>query len=303
MNKDVEAFLEMIVAERGASARTVDAYRRDLTDLEAFLRVRTRRLDRAEQADLEAYLQQMAHNGLAPKTQARRLSAVREFFRFLFSENRRGDNPADYLDAPKVGKTLPKYLSEDEVSQLLAVARREDTRMYTLLEVLYASGMRVSELVELPIAAVTENSRMILVRGKGNKERLVPMNGYATEALERWLVMRENHLPIGRTNKWLFPSGARSGHLTRDGFFKHLKQLALKAGIAPERVSPHVFRHSFASHLIAHEADLRSVQKMLGHADIATTEIYTHVLPDRLKKTVEKAHPLAYSHSKQNETD
>ena len=216
----------------------------------------------------------------------------------MFSENQIGKNPTDYLMAPKVGKALPKYLSEAEVVRLLDAAETHDRRLYTLLEVLYATGMRVSELVNLPVLAVTQDNKTVSVVGKGNKERIVPLNERAAAALDRWLVLREAHLPIGRSNKWLFPSRAKGGHLTRDGFFKHLKQLALVVGIDPKRVSPHVLRHSFASHLVAHDADLRSVQKMLGHADIATTEIYTHVLPDRLKKIVEKAHPLSYSEPK-----
>ncbi len=298
MDKSVDAFLEMMVAERGSSPRTVVAYRRDLDDVQAYLAVHGTTLMRASQTDLEAYIRLMAKNGLAPKTQARRLSTLREFYRFLFSENRITKNPTDYLISPKIGKSLPKYLSESEVAALIEMARTENPRIYTLLEVLYASGVRVSELVGLPMTALTADNRTLTVCGKGNKERIVPLNEPAAVALKKWLVRREMMLPVGRVNKWLFPSFAKEGHLTRDGFFKHLKELALKAGIDPERVSPHVFRHSFASHLIAHDADLRSVQKMLGHADIATTEIYTHVLPERLKKIVEKSHPLSYSMSK-----
>lgn len=298
MQNEIDSFLEMMVAERGASPRTIASYRRDLDDLSAFLAVRHERPTRAKKTDLQAYLRQLATNGLSPKTQARRLSAVREFYRFLFSENRITKNPADYLTSPKVGKSLPKYLSEEEVSRLLSVAEKEDTRLYTMLEVLYASGLRVSELVSLPILAVTQDNKTVSVIGKGNKERIVPLNEPAEQALDKWFTVREAHLPPGRPNKWLFPSASQTGHLTRDGFFKHLKRIALLAGISPDRVSPHVFRHSFASHLVAHDADLRSVQKMLGHADIATTEIYTHVLSDRLKKIVEKAHPLSYSRAK-----
>ena len=294
----IESFLEMMVAERGASPRTIASYRRDLVDLEGFLQARQARLLSAKAADLSAYIQQLALNGLAPRTQARRLSAMREFYRFLFSEKMIKKNPTDYLISPKVGKALPKYLSESEIVRLLETAKNQDMRLYTMLEVLYASGMRVSELVGLPVGAIESDSQMISVIGKGNKERRVPLNEPAREALEKWLIKREEGLQVGRLSKWLFPSKGRSGHLTRDGFFKHLKQIALIAGIPPEKVSPHVFRHSFASHLIAHDADLRSVQKMLGHADIATTEIYTHVLPDRLKKIVEKSHPLSYSKAK-----
>ena len=305
MQSEVDSFLEMMVAERGASPRTVDSYRRDLEDLSAFLAVKTIRLAKAKQSDIQDYMQQLARQMLAPKTQARRLSAIREFYRFLFSENRITKNPVDYLVSPKVGKSLPKYLSESEVQSLLTEAEKEDQRLYTLLEVLYATGLRVSELVGLPVTAIRWDERTLAVVGKGNKERIVPLNEPATQALERWLTSREASLPVGRVNKWLFPSFAKEGHLTRDGFFKHLKRVAVAVGIDPERVSPHVFRHSFASHLIAHDADLRSVQKMLGHADIATTEIYTHVLSDRLKKVVEKSHPLSYSGRKGflNETD
>ncbi len=298
LSKHIEAFLEMMVAERGASPRTIEAYRRDLTDLTAFLEARNVSLVRVKRSDLQAYMHQLVCNGMSPKTQARRLSATREFYRFLFSEDVVDKNPSDYLLSPKLNKSLPKYLSEAEVRRLIETAQRENKRIYTLLEVLYASGLRVSELVGLPVLAVTQDNKTLFVTGKGNKERMVPLNEPASAALEQWLTVREMMLPPGRPNKWLFPSSSKSGHLTRDGFFKHLKQVALTAGIPPEKVSPHVFRHSFASHLVAHDADLRSVQKMLGHADIATTEIYTHVLEDRLKKVVEKSHPLAYSKAK-----
>ena len=295
MRDDIEDFLDMMVAERGASPRTVSSYRRDLIDFEAFLSVRGERPKKASPTDLQTYVRQLASGGLSPRTQARRLSAIREFYRFLFSENRIAKNPTDYLVSPKVGKSLPKYLSESEVNNLIQTAKQTDVRIYTMLEVLYASGMRVSELVGLPVMSVTQNNKMVSVVGKGNKERIVPLNDLAAAALCDWLAVRENHLPVGRVNKWLFPSRSKEGHMTRDGFFKHLKQVAVQAGLAPEKVSPHVLRHSFASHLVAHDADLRSVQQMLGHADIATTEIYTHILSDRLKKVVEKAHPLSYS--------
>ena len=298
MSNQIEAFLEMMVAERGSSRRTVDSYQRDLSDFEAFLNCRKILPIKAKRSDLEAYMQQLAMNGLAPKTQARRLSAIREFYRFLFSENKIQKNPTDYLLSPKIGKALPKYLSESEVDEMLKQAEQDDKRMYTLLEVLYATGLRVSELVGLPVSALNPSDAVLRVLGKGNKERIIPLNEPALEALNNWLGIRENQLRVGRVNKWMFPSSSKEGHLTRDGFFKHLKQIALAAGVDADKVSPHVFRHSFASHLIAHDADLRSVQKMLGHADIATTEIYTHVLPERLKKTVEKSHPLAYSKPK-----
>lgn len=293
MTDQLDAFLEMMVAERGAGLRTIEAYRHDLEDMIAFLNARGIDVLKTSRADLESYLQTIMENGLSAKTQARRLSAVREFYRFLYSEDSIKKNPADYLISPKVGKSLPKYLSEEEVDILIKETEKHDLRIHVLLELLYASGMRVSELVSLPVTAVLKDSASISVVGKGNKERLVPVNEHAQKLLDKWLMVREIRLKKGRSNKWLFPSTGASGHLTRNGFFKELKKIAVESGINPDKVSPHVFRHSFASHLIAHDADLRSVQKMLGHADIATTEIYTHVLQDKLKKTLEKSHPLA----------
>lgn len=290
----IESFLSVIVAERGASPRTVQAYEHDLKDLTAFLKTRGKNLDTAQSVDLEQYMHAVVADGLSPKTQARRASAMREFYRFMYTEGYREDNPTDVLDSPKTGKPLPKYLSEKEVADLLDAARDKNERLYTLLEVIYASGMRVSELVSLPLNAVLDDNHAIMVTGKGRKQRLVPLNEPAQRAIAHWLVMRESFLKRGQKSKWLFPTIARQGYLTRDGFFKELKKLALCVGIDPAHVSPHVFRHSFASHLIAHDADLRSVQKLLGHADIATTEIYTHILPDRVKKLVKSKHPLAH---------
>ncbi len=295
-NKHIIAFLDIIVAERGASPKTVSAYESDLMDLEAYLKTRKISLIKAGYDELRGYMRTVAEkNGLSEKTQGRRLSAMREFYRYLFSEEIIKKNPADYLVSPKIGKSLPKYLSESEINQLINGVG-DNVRLKAMLEILYATGMRVSELVGLPLSAVTEDKQTITVMGKGRKERMIPVGEPAALALEDWLIHREYCLPKGRPSKWLFPSEtAKEGHLTRVCFFYHLKKTALKVGINPEKVSPHVFRHSFASHLVAHEADLRSVQKMLGHADIATTEIYTHILQDRLKKTVEKSHPLAYS--------
>lgn len=289
----IDAFLEMMQAERGIALRTQEAYHRDLWDLRTYLQTQNIPLENAQQADLEGYLRYVAKQGLAAKTQARRISAIREFYRFLYSEGRLLKNPVDYILSPKVGKSLPKYLSEAEITLLIEAAQQESIRLYTLLEVAYAAGLRVSELVGLPVQAVPEEGRQLFVIGKGGKERVVPINQKARQALEKWLIIRETRQK--RPSKWLFPSSGRTGHLTRDAFYKELKDLALKVGIDPDRVSPHVLRHSFASHLVAHDADLRSVQKMLGHADIATTEIYTHIMSDRLKKVVEKSHPLAYT--------
>ena len=295
MSSEIEAFLEMQVAERGASSNTVAAYQRDLIALEDFLKDKNTDLLHVSNQDLRDYLAYLTQQHYALKTQSRHLSCIREFYRFLYSENRIKKNPTDYLEAPKTQKSLPKYLSEEDITLLIENAAKENTRLQTLLEMLYASGMRVSELVGLPVTAVTREKKRIYVTGKGNKERIVPLNDRACEKLEIWLTQREILYPRADQNKWLFPAKSKSGHLTRGTFFKELKKLAIDSGLNPDKVSPHVFRHSFASHLIAHDADLRSVQKLLGHADIATTEIYTHILPDRLKKVIEKSHPLAYN--------
>lgn len=296
-NKHIVAFLEIIVAEKGASPRTVSSYESDLTDVLDFLTTRKKSLLNAGTEELRAYMHTISEkNGLSAKTQSRRLAAIREFYRYLFSEGIIKKNPADYLTSPKVGQTLPKYLTEDEINKLINA--QNDIRFKTMLELLYATGMRVSELVGLPLTAASPDKKIITVLGKGNKERQIPLGEPAAIALDEWLDHREYKLPPGRTNKWLFPSTGKSGHLTRISFFNQLKKTALMVGIDPQKVSPHVFRHSFASHLVAHDADLRSVQKMLGHADIATTQIYTHILQDRLKKTVENSHPLAYTSKK-----
>ena len=296
--KYIDSFLEMLTAERGASKNTIQAYRTDLMDVLSFFTASNIDIRKAKHTDLQSYIQSIEKNALSPKTQTRRLCAIREFYRFLYSEDLIKKNPADYLQSPKTKKSLPKYLTEEEILTLIDCASKKNLRIHLLLEMLYASGMRVSELVSLPISSVIRDDKTVCILGKGNKERLVPLNNHTINLLNKWLLKREFSLKKGRQSKWLFPSFSKSGHLTRDGFFKSLKEIALESGIPPECVSPHVFRHSFASHLIAHEADLRSVQKMLGHADIATTEIYTHILQDRLKKTVEKSHPLAYSSQK-----
>ncbi len=296
MHRLIDSFLSVIVAERGASPRTVSAYGHDLEDLACFVAGRRSKLEKADTSLLTEYMHSVVRSGLSPRTQARRLSAVREFYRFLYSEGIRDDNPSDMLDSPKIGKALPKYLTEDEVTALLNAALEKDARLKTMLEILYASGMRVSELVSLPLSAVLHDSTMIMIIGKGNKQRMVPLNEPAKRAIDVWLMKgREESLRRGQKSKWLFPSRrSKQGYMTRDAFFKALKNLAVNVGIEAHRVSPHVIRHSFASHLIAHDADLRSVQKMLGHSDIATTEIYTHVMPDRLKSLVESKHPLAH---------
>ena len=299
----INTFLEMMQAERGSSPNTVQAYRRDLTAFFNYLTETHQDLLSLDSTHLRGYLTYLRSLKISPRTQSRHLSAIREFYRFAYSENWIKENPCDYVDTPKLPKSLPKFLTEQEVLELIDYARSESRRLYTLLEVVYASGLRVSELVGLPITAFNAEENHLFVVGKGSKERIVPLNEHASTALKEWLSYRESTLK--RPSRWLFPSRlSKLGHLTRGAFFKELKKLATEIGLDPEKVFPHVFRHSFASHLVAHEADLRSVQKMLGHADIATTEIYTHVLPERLKKIVEKSHPLAYNkNSKEKDAD
>jgi integrase/recombinase XerD len=293
----IEAFLEMLVAERGAARNTIDSYRRDLADAEGFLARRDRGIEAATTDDLRDYLAALNAGGASASTAARRLSALRQFFRFLYSEGARGDDPTSTIESPRRGRPLPKLLTEDEVSLLLARARAkhgpEGLRLTALLETLYATGMRVSELVSLPLSAVARDPRYILVRGKGGKERLVPLSEPAREALNGYKSVRGQFCRNGVESPYLFPSRGGSGYLTRHRFAQLLKQLSIEAGITPSKVSPHVLRHAFATHLLNRGADLRSVQQMLGHADIATTQIYTHVLEERLKSLVETHHPLA----------
>ncbi|MCP5366902.1 MAG: site-specific tyrosine recombinase XerD [Hyphomicrobiales bacterium] len=292
----------MVAVERGGAANTLDSYRRDLTDFAAFLARRRCGPLEAEADHLRAYLRSLADAGLAASTAARRLSALRQFYRFLYAEGLRGDDPTAAIDSPRRGRALPKYLGEEEVERLLAAARgrtgAEGTRAVALLELLYATGLRVSELVGLPLSALSRDGWLLTVRGKGGKERMVPLNDAARQAVRDYYVRRQDFLPrtgaaAARSAPFLFPSRGREGHLTRVRFSQVLKELAVAAGLDPRRVSPHVLRHSFASHLLAHGADLRSLQQMLGHADISTTQIYTHVLDARLKALVEAAHPLA----------
>jgi integrase/recombinase XerD len=295
--RHLESFLEMLSAERGAAANTLEAYERDLLDCADFLTRRRQSLATATAQDLRAYLARQAQAGMAPRTAARRLSALRQFFRFLYSEELRADDPTAGIDSPRRGRDLPKILSEAEVDALLAAARArsgpEGLRLSALVELLYATGMRISELVALPRAAVARDPDFLLVRGKGGRERLVPLSEPARRAVADYLKVRAAFLRGERESPWLFPSRAASGHLTRHRVAQLLKELAIAAGLEPAKVSPHVLRHAFASHLLHHGADLRAVQQMLGHADISTTQIYTHVLGERLKRLVEAHHPLA----------
>jgi integrase/recombinase XerD len=287
----------MLAAERGAAPLTLAAYRHDLGDLAGFLAARAVDLAGADEVALHAYLASPAAAPLAPVSLARRISAIRQFYKFLLVDGIRQDDPTAGLDTPRLGRPLPKFLSETEVAALLAAAGAwpgaESVRLACLLELLYATGLRISELVGLPLAAVQRNPRFILVRGKGGRERVVPLGEPARQALARYLACRSGFVPGERASPWLFPSRGGSGHLTRQRCGQLLKTLAIRAGLDPGRLSPHVLRHAFASHLLDRGADLRSVQQMLGHADIATTQIYTHVLGDRLRRLVETAHPLA----------
>jgi integrase/recombinase XerD len=287
----------MMAAERGASALTLAAYRNDLLNLAGFLTVRGVALEAVDAAGLHAFLAGAATARLRPRTLARRISSMRQFYKFLLLEGVRQDDPTAELDTPRLGRPLPKTLSEAEITALIDAAREwpgdEGTRLYCILELFYATGLRVSELITLPFAAARRDPRFLLIFGKGGKERIVPLSEPGRAALATYLECRDRFLPDARPSRWLFPSRGRTGHLTRQRTFQLLKELAVKAGLDPNRLSPHVLRHAFASHLLDHGADLRSVQQMLGHADIATTQIYTHVQTDRLRKLVESAHPLA----------
>jgi integrase/recombinase XerD len=299
----IDLFLDMLAAERGAAANTLAAYRRDLDDFGCYLAGSGGGIARAESDELRAYLGELGKRGFKATSVARRLSAIRQLYRFLYAEGHRKDDPAAVLDGPKRGKTIPKVLSIDQVDTLLATARGalaqgeaplaerlRAARLNCLLEVLYATGLRVSELMALPASAGRRSERMLIVRGKGGRERMVPLNDAARLAMAEYQALLKE---AGRgETKWLFPSFGESGHLTRQHFARDLKALAAAAGLRAAQVSPHVLRHAFASHLLQNGADLRSVQTLLGHADISTTQIYTHVLEERLKSLVRDLHPL-----------
>src|SRR5476649_2290497 len=300
----VELFLDMQAAERGAGENTLAAYRNDLDDLTAYLRAQGLSVAEANTDALRGFLSGLSERGFAAASLARRLSAVRQLYRFLYAEGKRADDPAAVLEGPKRARTLPKILSIAEVDGLLVQARRDAengeqppasrlraARLLCLLELVYATGLRVSELVALPASAARRDQRMLVVRGKGAKERLVPLNQAAKRAMAEYLKLREDDGGDSQL-KWLFPSFGEQGHLTRQHFARELKALGQAGGIAPERLSPHVLRHAFASHLLHNGADLRVVQTLLGHADISTTQIYTHVLEERLKALVRDLHPL-----------
>ena len=295
----IEAFLDMMSAERGASANTLDAYRRDLVAFDDFLISSGSSVRRAAREDIKRYMAHLALLRAAASSQARKLSTLRQYFGFLYAEGHRKDDPTSAIDAPRRAQPLPKILSKEDVEALIGAARlrgetSEGKRLLCMVEILYASGLRVSELVTLPLAAVRRRDGFLLVKGKGGKERLVPLNPSARAAVDDYLQSRADFVPAAdEGNRYLFASRGTDGHLTRRRCHQLLKELALKANIDPDKLSPHVLRHAFATHLVEGGADLRSVQTMLGHADIATTQIYTHVANERLKQTVVSAHPLA----------
>ena len=302
-------FLDMLAAEQGAGDNTLQAYRGDLDDLSAFL-ARTKVIFlTATTQTLRDYLSNLETRGFKSSSVARKISSLRHLFRFLLNERIRDDDPAAILTGPKRGRSLPKVLSIADVDQLLTQAKTladapdqtppqkvRALRLSCLLEILYATGLRVSELVALPMSAARRDARMIVVRGKGNKERLVPLNETSKRAMADYLAALDaanKDKNKSAQSKWLFPSSGESGHLTRQHFARDLKELAAASGLAPRLVSPHVLRHAFASHLLHNGADLRIVQTLLGHTDISTTQIYTHVVEERLKSLVRDLHPLA----------
>lgn len=302
----IQQFLDMLSAERGSAANTLEAYRRDLTDFSAALHVMGKSVEEAKRADIERFLTGLAEQGRAPASRARKLSALRQLYKFLEAEEVIDDNPADRLSGPKQAQALPKILSVAEVDRLIETARRlaisakggadalSHARLYCLVELLYATGLRVSELIALPRRVIETDERLILVKGKGGRERVVPLNPAAIAAIKAYVVEETaRRQPREKSSAWLFPAESATGHMTRQKLGLELKDLAHAAGLEPERLSPHVLRHAFASHLLDRGADLRAVQQLLGHADISTTQIYTHVLEERLKRLVNEHHPLA----------
>jgi integrase/recombinase XerD len=292
-----EAFLEMMAVERAAARNTLTAYSKDLSDAQGFLAARRRDLAAASAEDIEAYFQAISDRGLSPATAARRRSSVRQFYRFVLGEGWRKDDPSRRVEAPKKGRPLPKVLSRDEVDRIIASATARDgaqgLRLGCMVELLYASGLRISELTSLRLDVLARDPAYLMIRGKGGKDRLAPLNDTARRAVKAYLEVRKVFLPKGdAANPWLFPSRGKGGRLTPRRFAQLLDEAASDAGIDPARVSPHVLRHAFATHLLEGGADLRVVQKLLGHADIATTQIYTHVAGDRLQEVMASKHPL-----------
>ncbi len=305
MRFEVETFLEMMSAERGAAPNTIAAYGRDLSAYGAHLSADGTDCLSCSADQVADYIASLARNGLSASSQARRLSAIRQFHKFLYLEQMRADDPATNIDTPRKAAALPKIISVDEVAALIETAERKAgepgaspagklraNRLYTMIELIYATGMRVSELVAMPAGAGSRHQGFLTVTGKGNRERLVPLSRPAARAITDYSALVAASGGFADT-KWLFPSSGKSGHFTRQAFARDLKELAVAAGIVPSRISPHVMRHAFASHLLQNGANLRAVQQLLGHSDISTTQIYTHVLDERLKQLVEAHHPLA----------
>lgn len=294
----VEAFLEMMAAERGAAPNTLKAYARDLDHAAAALAAKGTGLAEADAAAIHGYFDALGAAGASPATASRRRAALRQFYRFVLDEGWRSDDPSRLVEAPKRGRPLPKLLSREEVEALIRAAGARDgaagLRLACMVELLYASGLRVSELLALPLQALQRDPAYLTVTGKGSKVRLAPLNAAARQAVIAYIAVRASHLPDGvKTSPWLFPSRGKTGRLTPRRLQQLLDEAAVEAGIDPARVSPHVLRHAFATHLLEGGADLRAVQTLLGHADIATTEIYTHVATERLRRIVFESHPLA----------
>ena len=299
----IPLFLDMLAAERGARANTLSAYNTDLQDFSSFLGASATTIAGAGSDDIRGYLSDLSKRGFQSSSVARKLSAIRQLYRFLYAEGMRADDPSAILEGPKRGRTLPKVLSVGDVDRLIVTARaatekpdlsdaetQRASRLYCLLELLYATGLRVSELVALPASAARRDQRMLMVRGKGGKERMVPLNEAARQAMSGYQALLKD--TPAQDSKWLFPSFGEDGHLSRQHFARELKTLAASCGLRPDAVSPHVLRHAFASHLLQNGADLRVVQTLLGHSDISTTQIYTHILEERLKNLVRDLHPL-----------
>jgi integrase/recombinase XerD len=299
--RQIVLFLDMITVERGSGKNTLESYERGLLAFAVFMATQKRAPENADVSHIRAYIKSLSASGLAASTVAHRVSVIRQFFRFLLNDNIRTDDPTSTIGTPKLGRRLPKYLNEVEVQRLLDAARdrpgSEGLRLVALLEILYATGLRVTELVGMPLEAISRDDRFLTVRGKGGKERMVPLSEPSQDAIADYMTVREDYLPTKKMTNGahlkMFPSRGKGGFLTRARFGQMLNELAIEAGIDHRRVSPHVLRHSFASHLLAHGADLRALQQMLGHSDITTTQIYTHVLDERLKSLVNEAHPLA----------
>ena len=298
----VEQFIEMMVAERGCAANTSAAYLRDLNDFVEFARRKKLRLMTASADAIEKYSASLHRADFSPRSIARKLSCLRQFFHFLYSEKIRGDDPAATVDSPKQGRPLPKCLSESDIEALIAEAHKpqnaESRRLVALLEILYGSGLRVTELISLKVTAVqnvkaTTALPFLMIKGKGGKERIAPLSPNAIAALSDYMTFRDSFLKKDEKSPWLFPSRGKLGHLTRQRFGQMLKELAVLAGIDPEKISPHTLRHSFASHMLAGGADLRVIQELLGHSDISTTQIYTHVQKEKLVKLVTEHHPMS----------